>query len=131
MRSALGGRAQRDRRRGVPVTKREVCKLGTGGDFELYEYSAEVIVDRPGREEELRCDLLVGEPFCDETGDLELLRCQHVDRARVASALGRERGAEPFAERYIETGHGNRLASVQVDYEPAGLRVHDAEPRGQ
>jgi hypothetical protein len=58
--------------------------LDARGDPELAEDVAEVEVDRPRAEEQLRRDLAVGPPFGDEAGDLDLLRGELVERVRVA-----------------------------------------------
>ena len=57
-------------------------QLGTGGDAELHEDLAQVVLDGAGAEEELRRDVLVGGAFTDEPSNLELLRRQLIDRAR-------------------------------------------------
>jgi hypothetical protein len=51
-------------------------KFGSRGDSELREHIAEMEVDRPRAEEELRCDLAVGQALRNEARDLELLRGQ-------------------------------------------------------
>lgn len=45
---------------------------------------SEVVLDGARREEELRGDLLVREPFGHEACDLQLLRCELVDGAGFA-----------------------------------------------
>src|SRR5262249_36339813 len=60
------------------------CELRARRDLELGEDAPQVGVDRPGRQEQLRCDLLVREPLGHVARDLELLRRELVDGARVA-----------------------------------------------
>jgi hypothetical protein len=77
----------------VPTSQREAPawlivnmsrELDARGDSGLAEDVAEVEVDRPRAEEQLRRDLAVGQPLGDETGDLDFLRGELVERARVA-----------------------------------------------
>src|SRR5262245_52947712 len=68
----------------VLVPERDAGELQARGDRELREHVAQVRVDRARREEQLRGDLLVGHPLGDEAGDLELLRRELVDGARLA-----------------------------------------------
>jgi len=58
------------------LAESHVRQVGAGGDAQLGEDLAEVIVDRARAEDELCRDLAVGHAVCDETGDLELLRRQ-------------------------------------------------------
>jgi hypothetical protein len=64
---------------------------------ELAEDVAEVEVDRPGAEEEVRCDLPVAEPLRHEAGDLELLLREVLARARLAPACRLAARAELLA----------------------------------
>src|SRR4249919_1158540 len=54
-------------------------------DLELPEHLVQVVLDRLRAEEELRGDVLVRLPLADQAGDLQLLRRQLVDRARISS----------------------------------------------
>ena len=69
----FGRRGGPGRRVCVELQRRE---LGSRGDSELREDIAEMEVDRPRAEEELRCDLAVGQALRNEARDLELLRGQ-------------------------------------------------------
>ena len=81
-------------------------ELRAGRDAELREDVAEVVVDRPRREKQLGGDLLVGEPLCDEAGDLQLLWRQLIDRARVALARRLAGGAQ-LGARSLGPGLGS------------------------
>src|SRR4051794_21441664 len=62
----------------------QLDQLCPRGDVELPEDVAQVVVDRPRAEEELRGDLPVRRALAHEPGDLELLRSELVDRAGMA-----------------------------------------------
>src|SRR3954468_8827699 len=55
-------------------------------DRQLREDAAQVVVDGALAEEQLRRDFPVGGTACDEARDLDLLRRQLVDRARIPLA---------------------------------------------
>src|SRR5262249_36352890 len=78
----------------VSLAQRKTGKLGARLDAELAEHVAEGGIDRARGEEELRGNLLVGEPLGDEARDLNLLRRELVDSARVTLARGLARGAK-------------------------------------
>src|SRR3954454_24556419 len=78
--------------RGVRV-ELQCRELGSRSDLELREDVAEMEVDRPGAEEELRPDLAVGQALGYEARNLELLRSQA--RLRVRSARPRVLAAGP------------------------------------
>src|SRR5262249_4231329 len=63
----------------------EPGELHPRGDPELREHVPEVEVDRPRAQEELRGDRLVRRAPGDQLRDLELLRGQPVQRARVVA----------------------------------------------
>jgi hypothetical protein len=70
------------------AVEREVCELRARRDAQLREHVAQVVVDRPRREEELRRHLLVRSPFGDEPRDLDLLGRELVEGARVPLPRG-------------------------------------------
>src|SRR4051795_7045455 len=79
-------------------------QLGARGDAELRVHLAQVVLDRPPAQEQPRRDLRVAHPLVDdEPGDLELLRREVVERARVALACGPARppqlGPRPLGPR--------------------------------
>src|SRR5262249_19557028 len=63
----------------------EPSELHPRGDPELREHVPEMEVDRPRTQEELCGDLLVRRAAGDQVGDLELLRGQSAQRARVVA----------------------------------------------
>src|SRR5262245_25545894 len=69
-------------------------ELRPRGDAELREDLAQVVLDRARAEEELSGDVLVGVTLADEPRDLQLLRCQVGERARVAPPRGLARCSE-------------------------------------
>src|SRR3954447_9080371 len=69
-------------------------KLVTRMNAELPIDVTEVVFDRLGTEEERRGSLARRLPLGEETRDLQLLRRQVVERARVAAARGLARGRE-------------------------------------
>src|SRR6516162_7193678 len=63
-------------------------QFGARGDAELGEDLTQVIVDGAWTEVQLRSDLAVGQAVGDQPGNLELLRCQPLNRGQVALAGG-------------------------------------------
>src|SRR4051794_13850541 len=63
-------------------------------DAELQIHVTQVVLDRLGTEEERRGRLARRLPLGEETRDLQLLRREVVERARVAAASGLTRGRE-------------------------------------
>src|SRR4051812_34080200 len=61
-------------------------------DSELPIHVTQVVLDRLGTEEKRRGSLTRGLPLGEETRDLQLLRREVVERARVAAASGLARG---------------------------------------
>src|SRR6266545_5751360 len=86
----------------------EPDELGASGDVELGEDLPEVVVDRPRAQEELGRHLAVGRPFSDEADDLELLRGELGQRARIALASGLAGDAQLHA-RPLRPGGGAEL----------------------
>src|SRR5215470_6261987 len=78
--------ARRDGR--LRAAEPEAHQLRARRDPELREHLAQVVLDRARAEEELSGHLLVRVALADEARDLQLLRRQLVDRARVALARG-------------------------------------------
>src|SRR4051794_8480770 len=79
-------------------------QLGARGDAELRVHLAQVVLDRPPAEEQPRGDLRVAQAVLGhELGDLQLLRREVVERARVALArrlaCGPQLRARPFGPR--------------------------------
>src|SRR5262249_32423752 len=63
-------------------------QLGAGGDAQLLEDLAQVVVDRARAQEQLGGDLPVRCALADEAGDLELLGRELVDGGGIAPARG-------------------------------------------
>src|SRR5215471_6692728 len=63
-----------------------VGKACAGDDAELGEHLAQVVVHRARGQEQLGGDLLVGQPFRNQPGDLQLLRCQLLHRGYIPLA---------------------------------------------
>src|SRR4051812_17706766 len=63
-------------------------------DAELPIHVTKVVLDRLGTEEERRGSLARRFPLGEETRDLQLLRCEIVERARVAAARRLASGRE-------------------------------------
>src|SRR5439155_417031 len=68
------------------LARAEADQLGPRGDVKLPEDFPQVVVDRPGTEEELRRDLAIRRALAHEAGDLQLLRCELVGRAGITFA---------------------------------------------
>src|SRR3954454_19485036 len=106
-----------------PSAELDRRQLDARGDAELGVDLAQVVLDRPPAEEQPRGDLRVAQAVVDdELGDLELLRGEVVERARVAlagrlagraqlgpRALGPRLGPEP-----LELGHGGAQVLPRV-----------------
>ena len=102
-------------------------ELGPRGHAELAEDLAQVIVDRARAEEQLCRDLAVGHAFGHETGDLQLLRGELVERRRVAPP-GRLAGRAEFGRGALLPGRRPDLAEevrrpAQVPQRLAGRTI--------
>src|ERR1041385_4637076 len=69
-------------------------ELAAGADAELPEHLVEVVLDRPGADEELASDLRVGPAVAGPAGDLALLGGERVVGAAGALADGFAGGQE-------------------------------------
>src|SRR5918993_4605731 len=78
----------------LPVGQGEADQLGPGGDAQLHEHVAQVVVDGPAAEEQLGADLAVGPALADQADDLELLGGELAEGAGVALAGGLAGGPE-------------------------------------
>src|SRR5437764_10571260 len=72
---------------GAQLAGRNAAELIARGDVELQEDLAQVVLHRPGADEELCTDLRVGETISGQSSDVCLLRCEH--GARLVGALPR------------------------------------------
>src|SRR4051794_1371088 len=122
-------------------------ELPARADVELAEHLAQVVLDRPRTDEQLRTDLRVRMPLGGQPGDLRLLRRQQVPRLRREPAHGLARGLEFAAGAFGERLGAHRdeqlvggaellarvrapaLAAQPLAVEQAGARELDADPR--
>src|SRR5918995_3448742 len=79
---------------GVEVAGRNAAELVARGDVELQEDLAQVVLHRPGADEQLRADLGVGETISGQPSDVSLLGCEHAARVVAALPRGLTRGQE-------------------------------------
>src|SRR3954471_24342661 len=86
-------------------------ELAARRDRQLREDPAQVVVDGALAEEQLRRDVPVGGTACDEAGDLDLLRRQLVDGARIPLA-GRLAAGAQLAVRAL--GPGRRTDALEL-----------------
>src|SRR5262249_23519551 len=100
-------------------------------DAELHEDLAKVVVDRAWTEEELRCDLAVSRAARDETRDLQLLRREVAQRARIALARGLSRRAELVARALLPRRRSelleprHRSAQVVARFAPLAVAAEE------
>src|SRR3954467_8512561 len=74
-------------------------ELLPGGDAELAVHVAQVVLDRLRAEKQRRRSLACGAPFGEEDGDLELLRREVVEGARIAATGGLAGGCQLGARK--------------------------------
>src|SRR5918995_311602 len=70
------------------------AELVARADAQFGEHLVQVVLNRPGADEELGADVGVGEPVAGESGDLSLLRCEVVPRFHAALPRGLTGGLE-------------------------------------
>src|SRR4051794_25760760 len=62
---------------GVEVARRNAAELVAGGDVQLQEDLAQVVLNRAGADEQLCADLWVGETVSGQSSDVRLLGREH------------------------------------------------------
>jgi DNA-binding CsgD family transcriptional regulator len=94
------------RGRAMELPGQHPVELAAGTDAELGEHLAQVVLDRPGADEQARADLRVGQALHGQPGDLGLLGGQRSGRRRIRGgspanglARGQQLTAGPVGER--------------------------------